>query len=162
MKIFFALILLLVALIGLVDGTPFKGRIEKIKKRAAEFKRDYLIEDVNEYNEDIAKLSLPLVIGAGFIMIIEVLFYFMVVNIAGLTLPTIVMMSLFIAGIFMSIRKVADDNKDKKIELHGMERVRKEFDAADKLVNTKTRTVSGTLTYITKLIYIVYALLILI
>lgn len=159
MKIFIALVLIVITVIGLVRGTIFKDRIVKMKQNAG----DYLKVQINEieYTKKQLVLIAPMTLFVGMISLLELIFYFSVVGIPALTIPTIFMMLFFI----IQVVKIINKNKENKVEKTGdpeVDLVNRAIANANVVDDFKIRTTYGTFVKVMYLGYFVLALLILI
>lgn len=161
MKIFLGIVLLVVAVISLVKGTIFKGSLLKMKEMSKDFYENYYERDTNTYNKNILLAGVPLVFGMFFFAILELVFYVSVVNNDLLTLPTVFMMLIYT---IVASKGALKTNKYKKINKADrvIDKIVKEKADAKKLSEMKTRTFTGTLHNTLSVVYLAYAIMVLI
>lgn len=161
MKIFLALVFIVVAIISIIRGTVFKGSINKIKSLAQDFHDNYYDRENEVYAKNVLIAAIPMVFGSVFLVILELLFYISVVNIVQLTIPTILMMLLLILSFTYGALKM-NKNNVKITSGSVLDKIKTEKNAAKRLMNMKTRTTTNTVLKFISLAYFVFALLVLI
>lgn len=161
MKIFIALVFIIVSIIGLIRGSIFKGALEKMKELAADFHVNYYERDSLEYSKKMALIGLPPLLWAFVLTTLEVIFYISVVGISVLTLPTIFMMTTFIFNFIKSYSQISKTQRERRSNT-ALDKAFSERANAEKIASTQIRSPYRTVLQIISLIYFVFALLVLI
>jgi len=160
MKIFLALLFIVLAIVGIIRGSVFKGSMVKMKKLSSDYYHNYYDRKFENYSKDMLSALMPLMIGSFVLTILELGFYMSVVYIPELTVHTIAMMMIFLVNFVSGILK-------KRIEPPKtgdsvVDQIRKRRERAKKLADFKIRNTYGMFLKFVSLAYFVYALLVLI
>lgn len=161
MLIFLAVLFTILHVVQLVRGSLYKGSILKIKAIAENYKQNYDSISERTYQKEILKATIPMLFWGLLIMILQLIFYVVVVGINALTIPTICMMVLYIYSTISSSLKNKQINTPNISDTYIAKKMA-DYEAIQNILDVKTRTIPRTLYSIIAITYFSLALLVLI